>query len=38
MLANYLYLDGHVATLQWDAAVIDMYPDKMVLNADGSYP
>src|SRR5262249_3189980 len=37
-VANYLYLDGHVATLTWDVAVIDMYPDKVVLNYDGSYP
>lgn len=37
-VANYLYLDGHVATLPWDVAVADMYPDKQVLTADGSYP
>ena len=37
-VANYLYLDGHVATLGWDAAVPDMYPDKVVLTQDGSYP
>ncbi|QEL14083.1 DUF1559 family PulG-like putative transporter [Limnoglobus roseus] len=37
-VANYLYLDGHAATLTWDAAVVDMYPDKQVLTADGSYP
>ena len=37
-VANYLYLDGHVSTLRWDAAVIDMYPDKQVLGYDGSYP
>jgi prepilin-type N-terminal cleavage/methylation domain-containing protein/prepilin-type processing-associated H-X9-DG protein len=37
-VANYLYLDGHVATLPWDAAVVDMYPDKRVLTSDGSYP
>jgi prepilin-type processing-associated H-X9-DG protein len=36
--ANYLYLDGHAATRSWDAAVIDMYPDKRVLVDDGSYP
>jgi prepilin-type N-terminal cleavage/methylation domain-containing protein/prepilin-type processing-associated H-X9-DG protein len=36
--ANYLYLDGHVVTLHWEDAVIDMYPDKNVLTADGSYP
>jgi prepilin-type N-terminal cleavage/methylation domain-containing protein/prepilin-type processing-associated H-X9-DG protein len=37
-VANYLYLDGHAASLRWDDAVIDMYPDKKVLTADGSYP
>ncbi len=37
-VANYLYLDGHVVTLNFDTAVIDMYPDKKVLTADGSYP
>lgn len=37
-VANYLYLDGHVTSLQWDVAVVDMYPDKVVLTADGSYP
>jgi prepilin-type N-terminal cleavage/methylation domain-containing protein/prepilin-type processing-associated H-X9-DG protein len=36
--ANYLYLDGHVVTLSWDAAVVDMYPDHVVLTEDGSYP
>jgi prepilin-type processing-associated H-X9-DG protein/prepilin-type N-terminal cleavage/methylation domain-containing protein len=36
--ANYLYLDGHVVTLSWDAAVVDMYPDHTVLLEDGSYP
>jgi prepilin-type processing-associated H-X9-DG protein/prepilin-type N-terminal cleavage/methylation domain-containing protein len=36
--ANYLYLDGHVSSLTWDAAVPDMYPDKVVLTEDGSYP
>jgi prepilin-type N-terminal cleavage/methylation domain-containing protein/prepilin-type processing-associated H-X9-DG protein len=36
--ANYLYLDGHAVTLTWDAAVPDMYPDKVVLTQDGSYP
>lgn len=36
--ANYLYLDGHVSTLLFSAAVIDMYPDKVVLINDGSYP
>jgi prepilin-type N-terminal cleavage/methylation domain-containing protein/prepilin-type processing-associated H-X9-DG protein len=35
--ANYLYLDGHAVTLTWDAAVVDMYPDKVVLTQDGSY-
>jgi prepilin-type N-terminal cleavage/methylation domain-containing protein/prepilin-type processing-associated H-X9-DG protein len=37
-VANYLYLDGHAATMRWDDAVTDMYPDKKVLTADGSYP
>ena len=37
-VANYLYLDGHAATVAWDAAVVDMYPDKVVLTQDGSYP
>lgn len=37
-VANYLYLDGHAATLRWDAAIVDMYPDKQVLTSDGSYP
>jgi prepilin-type N-terminal cleavage/methylation domain-containing protein/prepilin-type processing-associated H-X9-DG protein len=37
-VANYLYLDGHVASLTWKVAVPDMYPDKVVLTQDGSYP
>jgi prepilin-type processing-associated H-X9-DG protein len=37
-VANYLYLDGHVMTLTWDAAVVDMYPDKVVLTQDGTFP
>jgi prepilin-type processing-associated H-X9-DG protein len=37
-VANYLYLDGHAVTLTWEAAVPDMYPDKVVLTQDGSYP
>jgi prepilin-type N-terminal cleavage/methylation domain-containing protein/prepilin-type processing-associated H-X9-DG protein len=36
--ANYLYLDGHAATLSWNEAVPDMFPDKVVLVQDGSYP
>jgi prepilin-type N-terminal cleavage/methylation domain-containing protein/prepilin-type processing-associated H-X9-DG protein len=35
--ANYLYLDGHVATLVWQEAIVDMYPDHVVLTEDGSY-
>ena len=35
--ANYLYLDGHVVTLPWDAAVIDMYPEKGVLVKDATF-
>ena len=37
-VANYLYLDDHVATLSWSVAVPDMYPDHVVLIQDGSYP
>ena len=36
-VANYLYLDGHVAALAWDDAVADLFPDHSVLTADGSY-
>jgi prepilin-type N-terminal cleavage/methylation domain-containing protein/prepilin-type processing-associated H-X9-DG protein len=36
--ANYLYLDGHVVSTTWETAVRDMYPDKVVLIEDGSYP
>jgi prepilin-type processing-associated H-X9-DG protein/prepilin-type N-terminal cleavage/methylation domain-containing protein len=36
--ANYLFLDGHVVTLSWEVAVPDMYPDKVVLTQDGTYP
>ncbi len=37
-VANYLYLDGHVATLAWDDAVRDLFPDHVILTADSSYP
>jgi prepilin-type N-terminal cleavage/methylation domain-containing protein len=37
-VASYLYLDAHVDTLTWPAAVVDMYPDHVVLTTDGSYP
>lgn len=37
-VANYLHLDGHVTSLAWDAAVTNMYPDKVALTQDGSYP
>lgn len=36
--ANYLYLDAHVKTLDWSAAVIEMFPDKNVFVDDMSYP
>ena len=36
--ANYLYLDGHVVTLTWDAALPDLFPDHVVLTQDSSYP
>ncbi len=37
-VANYLYLDDHVSAMSWDDAVRDMYPDKIVLKQDGTYP
>lgn len=37
-MANYLYLDGHVKTLDWSTAVVDMFPDKNVFTDDMSYP
>jgi prepilin-type N-terminal cleavage/methylation domain-containing protein/prepilin-type processing-associated H-X9-DG protein len=37
-LANYLYLDGHVVTLNWNTAVPDLFPDHVVLTQDSSYP
>jgi len=37
-VANYLYLDLHVASLRWNAAVPDMFPDHQVLTQDGSFP
>jgi prepilin-type processing-associated H-X9-DG protein len=37
-VANYLCLDGHAVSLPWDPAVRDMYPDKVVLTQDSSYP
>ena len=37
-VANYLYLDGHAVSLDWSAAAADIYPDKVVLVEDGSYP
>jgi prepilin-type N-terminal cleavage/methylation domain-containing protein/prepilin-type processing-associated H-X9-DG protein len=37
-VANYLYLDGHVVSLNWDSAVVDLFPDHIVLTQDGSYP
>jgi prepilin-type N-terminal cleavage/methylation domain-containing protein/prepilin-type processing-associated H-X9-DG protein len=36
--ANYLYLDGHAITLTWEVAAPDMYPDRVVLTQDTSYP
>ncbi len=36
--ANYLYLDGHVETLNWSDTVPDLFPDRVVLTQDGSYP
>lgn len=36
--ANYLYLDAHVKTLDFSAAVIEMFPDKNMFVDDMSYP
>jgi prepilin-type N-terminal cleavage/methylation domain-containing protein/prepilin-type processing-associated H-X9-DG protein len=36
--ANYLYLDSHVESLDFATAVGDMFPDHVVLTADGTYP
>ncbi len=36
--ANYLFLDGHVSLLTWDAAVPGLFPDGVVLTVDSSYP
>ena len=36
--ANYLYLDGHVTSLNLDAALPDIFPDKKILVEDGTYP
>jgi prepilin-type processing-associated H-X9-DG protein/prepilin-type N-terminal cleavage/methylation domain-containing protein len=37
-VANYLYLDGHVTSLAWEAAVPDLFPNHVVLTQDSSYP
>jgi prepilin-type N-terminal cleavage/methylation domain-containing protein/prepilin-type processing-associated H-X9-DG protein len=37
-VANYLYLDGHVASLTWETATPDLFPDHVVLTQDSSYP
>lgn len=36
-VANYLFLDGHAATLTWTEAIPGMYPDRNVLDEDGSF-
>jgi prepilin-type N-terminal cleavage/methylation domain-containing protein/prepilin-type processing-associated H-X9-DG protein len=36
-VANYLYLDGHVAALTWGDAAADMFPDHVVHATDGTY-
>ena len=36
--ANYLYLDGHVNSMKWDDAVVDLFPDHVVLTVDSSFP
>lgn len=37
-VANYLYLDAHVKTLDFGVAVVEMFPDKNVFVDDMSYP
>jgi prepilin-type processing-associated H-X9-DG protein len=36
-VASYLYLDGHVVSAKFEDVVIDMFPDRIVLEEDGSY-
>jgi prepilin-type N-terminal cleavage/methylation domain-containing protein/prepilin-type processing-associated H-X9-DG protein len=36
--ANYLYLDGHVVSAIFSDVVADMFPDRVVLTVDSSYP
>lgn len=36
--ANYLFMDGHVSTLDFGNAVLNIYPDGQVLTVDSSYP
>lgn len=36
-VSNYLYLDTHVDSLVFDDAVMSMFPDRQVINKDGSY-
>jgi hypothetical protein len=33
-----MYLDTHVESKAWQDAVPDMFPDHVVLTADGTYP
>ncbi len=35
---NYLFLDGHVEARSWDDTVSYLFPDRVVLTSDGSYP
>jgi len=35
---NYLFLDGHAELMSWSDAVPLMFPDRVVLVQDGSYP
>ncbi|MBI2806857.1 MAG: DUF1559 domain-containing protein [Planctomycetes bacterium] len=37
-LANYLFLDGHVESLNWRDALPRLFPDGVVLTQDSSYP
>ena len=37
-VSNYLYLDGHVDSKTFPEAVTDLFPDRIVLTEDSSYP
>ncbi len=34
---NWLFLDGHVVSLPWDATAVSLFPDRTVHTTDGTY-